>query len=86
MRRLALSSGPVSLQDVGRRAEIPSRDVGPGRRSFAARASAKSACWIAQAGAVVTPGMAAGLTDAVWTMAERLSSCVPHDLHAQLDQ
>ena len=86
MRRLALTSGNGVLQYVCRRAEIPSRDVGPGRRSFAARASAKSECWIAQAGAVVTPGMAAGLTDAVWTMAERLSSCVPHDLHAQLDQ
>jgi|SoiMetStandDraft_2_1073263.scaffolds.fasta_scaffold87987_2 hypothetical protein len=78
--------GPVSLQDVRRRAEIPARDVGPSRRSFAARASAKSACWLAQAVAAVTPGMAAGMTDAVWTLAALLSSCVPRDLHAQLDQ
>ena len=85
MRRLALSSGPVSVQDVGRRAEIPSRDVGPGRRSFAARASAKSACWIAQAVAAVTPGVAAGMTDAVWTMEALLSYGVPRDFHARLD-
>ena len=57
--------GPMSLQDVRRRAEIPARDVGPGRREFAARASAKSAWWIAQAVAAVTPGMAAGTMEAV---------------------
>ena len=85
MRRLALSSGDGVLQDVCRRAEIPSRDVGPGRRSCASRASAKSACWIAQAVAAVTPGMAAGMTDAVWTMEARLSSGVPRDFHARLD-
>ena len=86
MRRLALSSGDGVLQYVRRRAERPSRDVGPGSRSCASRASAKSACWIAPAVAAVTPGMAAGMTDAVWTMEALLRYGVPRDVHARLDQ
>jgi len=85
VRRLALVSGDGVLQYVCRRVAIPSRDVGPGRRSCASRASAKSACWIAQAVAAVTPGLAAGMTDAVWTMEARLRYGVPRDFHARLD-
>jgi hypothetical protein len=33
-----------------------------------------------------TPGMAAGMTDAVWTMQALLNYGVPRDLHARLDQ
>ncbi len=36
--------------------------------------------------AAVTPGMAAGMTDAVWTMQALLNYGVPRDLHARLDQ
>ncbi len=86
VRRLALSSGDGVLQYVCRRAEIPSRDIGPGRRQFASRVSVKSDCWIAQAVATVTPGMAAGMTDAVWTMEALLRYGVPRDFHTRLDQ
>ena len=86
MRRLALSSGAGILPDVCRRAEIPSRDVGAGRRSFAASASAKSECGIAHTVAAVTPAMAAGMTDAVWTREALLSYCGSCDFHAQLNQ
>jgi hypothetical protein len=86
VRRLALSSGAGVLQYVYRRAEIPSHAVGLGRRSFAVRASEKSECWIAQAVAAGTPGLAAGMTDAVWTMQALLHYGVPRDWHARLDQ
>ena len=86
MRRLALSSGDSVLRYVCRRAEIPLRDVGPGTRQFASRASGHAECWIAQAVAAVTPGTATGMTDAMWTMDALLSYGVPRDLHAWLDQ
>jgi hypothetical protein len=85
VRRLARSSGDGVLQSVGRRAERPSREVGSGRRACASRASAKAEGGIAQAVAAVTPGRAAGMTDAGWTMAARLRYGVPRDCHARLD-
>ena len=77
--------GTVSLRYMYRRAEIPSHDVSPGRRSCVSRASATSERWIAQAVAAVMPGMVAGMTDAVCTMAELLSYGVPWDVHVRLD-
>jgi hypothetical protein len=85
VRRLALLSGNGVLQYVCRRAEIPSRDVGPGRKSFASGASAKSECWSAPAVAAVTPGMAAGMTEAVWTIEALRRYGLPGALHARLD-
>ena len=37
-------------------------------------------------GTAVTPGRATGMTDAVWTVKVLLSSDVPRDFHARLDQ
>ena len=37
-------------------------------------------------GTAVTPGRATGMTDAVWTVGVLLSSGVPHDFYARLDQ
>jgi len=39
-----------------------------------------------RSGSLVTPAMAAGKTDYVWTMEALLRYRVPHDFHAQLDQ
>jgi len=85
MRRVVLSSGDGVLRYVCRSVEIPSHDVGPGRRACASRASVKSERWMAQAVAAVLPGMAAGVTDAVCTVEELLSYCVPRDWLARLE-
>ena len=50
------------------------------------RASATSESGSAQAAPAVTPGMVAGMTDAVWTMEVLLSYGVPRALHTWLDQ
>jgi len=69
MRPPPLSSGGGVLRCVRRTAEIPSRDAGPDSRSFGSRSlSAVRVLDRPNRNYPVTPSMAAGMMDSVWTM------------------
>ena len=69
MRHPPLSSGGGVLRCVRRTAEIPSRDAGPDSRSFGSRSlSAVRVLDRPSRSYPVTPSMAAGMMDSVWTM------------------
>ena len=69
MRHPPLSSGGGVLRCVRRTAEIPSRDAGPDSRSFGSRSlSAVRGLDRPNRNYPVTPSMAAGMMDSVWTM------------------
>ena len=79
--RMALWNAPCGPLVRGRcpavrasKSEMPSRDAGPGSREFDSRSlSAVRAVDRPSSGSPVTPALAAGLLDSVWTMEALLS-------------
>src|SRR2546425_6803956 len=77
MRHPPLSSGDGVRRCVRRKAEIPSRDAGSGSRSFDSRGlSVVRVLDRPSSGSPVTPAMAVGRMDSVWTLAALLARLV----------
>src|SRR2546426_8803590 len=77
MRHPPLSSGDGVRRCVRRKAEIPSRDAGSGSRSCDSRGlSVVRVLDRPSSGSPVTPAMAVGMMDSVWTLAALLARLV----------
>src|SRR2546428_206682 len=77
MRHPPLSSGDGVRRCVRRKAEIPSRDAGSGSRSCDSRGlSVVRVLDRPSSGSPITPAMAVGMMDSVWTLAALLARLV----------
>jgi hypothetical protein len=77
VRRLALSSEAGVLQYLGVELKYPHAMSALVEGHSLPEPQRSQSAGAAQAVAAVTPGMAAGMTNAVWTMKVLLSYCVP---------